>query len=1219
MEEEATKIMSAYCSGNYSAVEDAFKRMDKDLFKHAVRRARELGNSAFTNGKYEEAIKYYNEALAGEEASQKHSLLSNRSACYFLLGDNEKALEDARTCIQLKREWPKGWFRAGRVLFAIGKYSGAVSAFTMAKRHEVDAMKLRELDLWIDKSEKLAHKAKLVARVTTEYSRFDGIEDPDDELAQALSADVDTGGCPIEFSEQLSEKQKRQLEMLLTGKADVSSFSEKRTRTLSFCPSMIFSELPNFSNVLRESARSKCSNKDEKSGTRLRERTDEETKKQRLRLEAPVALCRYLQLTTELREPRKLAGMLNTVELSAFTDGLSAVLENVLSNKQISCNSWLFLGTGTSEVAKQMVHRNGVSALVNVVRQRIEGVECADDASDPLDHVTKDMSKKAEVLVIDLSMLDEALLGRRLIPQVRFARKNLCQPDVAVYPSRATVFVEAFSVTLPPTKTGYQWGAVETAVRWNPYAEPTALRVTQVPCPTGPPSSFCPVHNGDVAVPLSDPHPVFQFTFDGHLEELDQVAPALASAAFYLFQDLPLHREETIVLPCTGTGVLNAFVVWYKLCARFKKDEAVSHPDDEETLVLDGTPHSTSVPPCCRSRQNELNGSACSRRPAWRHAVFWIDPVTVEEGQVLTVKASHTSSRLRFKLVSPRESPKRTQQFAIARYHLDLLRDPELLGHLEAGLARVARTQLDKIRKRMQRYEQLAGSSKAEDLPVPPCLSILCAGAAPAPLPFLAGHAAADEIVRSEGCSAGAWQQHHKRIQRYHVTVVDPWTGNIRACRRVASDNRELLLEQCLAPTVPMVADTKWRPVSDLIARENRSGKQRASLQDKREQSNCNTIKERSCESAAPRLVIPEEPGTTKEGHDALLKAKVKERFSFLEKDVRQLKPPRGEEDAAALLALGELYQLPPGSDIKAHLERIDEADPEEAELCRLTSPALMCVLGLFDYGCLGEGALPLSKFIAKVLMNKREGVFVPRRARIFAVLVEIGKASVGGVDAETWRTYRYVPDYGGVDLDEEAFVPLGDPFEAWEFDFSENTLADQASPLFARATKELTVNITHTGELNAVVFWFELEVDELLTISTAPNALVSRIGSTFHKMDSSGKRVESKTQSLAHGSQNSSAHTTYHTKAWKQACQMLAPVEVVKGQKVSVGTAHDSTKILFRVTADQEQNERSRPLSDPSWVNMAERHQQLSNTWMKVLCNSSGDNDDSFVSQVSF
>nr|CEL69464.1 TPA: tetratricopeptide repeat-containing protein [Neospora caninum Liverpool] len=1020
MEEEATKIMSAYCSGNYGAVEEALKRMDKDLFKHAVGRFLSTRRwllctdvvairlwLCVSNGKYKEAIKYYNEALAGEEASEKHSLLSNRSACYFLLGDNEKALDDARTCIQLRRDWPKGWFRAGRVLFATGKYSGAVSAFTVAKRHEVDAMKLRELDLWIEKSEKLAHKAKLVARVTTEYSRFDGIEDPDEELDPALSADADTGGCPIEFSEQLSEKQRRQLEMFLTGKNEVSSSSERRPRLVSFCPSIIFSEIPNFVDVLRESSHGTCSGKKDKPGTRLVGRMDDETKKRKLLAEAPVALCRYLQLTTELREPRKLADMLNTVQLSTFTEGLSEMLQNLLSSEETY-----------SEVAKQMLHRNGVSNVVNVVRQRIEGMECADDTSDPLDHVTKDMSHKAQVLVIDHSMLDEALLGRRLIPQVRFARKHLCRHDVVVYPSRATVFVEAFSVTLPPTTTGYQWGAVEAAVRWNPYAEPTALQVDQFPRPDGSRSSPYPVHNGDVALPLSDPHPVFHFTFDGRIEELDQ--------------DLPLHREGNIVLPCTEAGVLNAFVVWYQLTSRHKKDGAVSDKDRVQSVVLDGAPYSSSVSAGRRPLQNDLNGSACSMGAAWRQAVFWIDPVTVEKGQVLTVQASHTSSRLRFKLISPCESPRRVQQIAIARYHLDLLRDPQLLDRL----ARVARTQLEKIKKRMKRYEQLAWSSKAEDLPEPPSLSILCVGAAPAPLPFLAGHAAAGEIVRAEGCSANAWQQQPNRLPRYHVTVVDPWSGSIRTCRKVASENHQLLLEQCLAPTLPVVTDTKWRPVSDLNVGEDHSGEQQPSLGEKREPSSCNSLEEQVCRSSSPGCVPPEEAGTTKEGHGPLLKAKVKERFSFVEKDVRQLKPPRGEEDAVALLALGELYQLPPGSDIKAQLDRYDEADAEGAESCRLASSALMCVLGLFDYGCLGEGALPLSKFIAKVLMNKRQGVFVPRRAKVFAVLVELGKASVGDADVEVWRTYRYMPDYGGVDLDEETFVPLGDPFEAWDFDF---------------------------------------------------------------------------------------------------------------------------------------------------------------------------------------
>lgn len=56
---------------------------------------------------YKEAIQYYNEALAGEEPSKKHLLVSNRSACHFQLKDYDKALEDARLCIQLKQDWAK--------------------------------------------------------------------------------------------------------------------------------------------------------------------------------------------------------------------------------------------------------------------------------------------------------------------------------------------------------------------------------------------------------------------------------------------------------------------------------------------------------------------------------------------------------------------------------------------------------------------------------------------------------------------------------------------------------------------------------------------------------------------------------------------------------------------------------------------------------------------------------------------------------------------------------------------------------------------------------------------------------------------------------------------------------------------------------------------------------------------------------------------------------
>ncbi|PFH37088.1 tetratricopeptide repeat-containing protein [Besnoitia besnoiti] len=1203
MEEEATKIMADYASGRYGAVEEAFKRMDKDMFRYAVRRARELGNSAFTNGKYNEAIKYYNEALAGEEASEKHTLLSNRSACHFLLGDNEKALDDARTSIQLKRDWPKGWFRAGRVLFATGKYSGAVSAFTMAKRHETDTVKLKELDLWIDKAEKLAHKAKLVARVTTEYSRFEGIEDPDDQLVRAISDESENGGCPIEFSDQLSEKQRRQLEMLLTGKSENRAASERPSRSLSFPPSLIFSESPNFLEVLRASEDTKRAPGKAKLEARPGGPLDEETKKRRLAVEAPVALCRYLQLTTELREPRKLADVLNTDQLSTFTEGLSARIDGLLSRPGSCSKCWLFMGTGTSEAARQMLQRNGVAGLVNVVRQRVERLECATEASDPLDCVTKDMSQRADLLVIDTSMLEEGLLGRRVVPQIRFARKNLCIPNAAVYPSSAAVVVQAFSLALPSTSAGYRWSAVEEAARWNPYAEPMAIRVAEPHCRDDSTGRLVPCANGDVAVPLSDPQPVFHFCFDGPLETIDE--------------DLPLSKTKNISMDCTGGGVLNAFVVWYQLKARRSETEAVSDDDGGQYIVLDGTPASVDAPASQLARNENLPGAVSANGTSWRHAVFWLDPVSVEKGQVLNVEASHTSSRLRFKLIVPCESPSRPRQVAVARYHLDLLRDPCLLEHLETGLARVAKAQLERIRMRMKRYEQLAGSSKAEDLPPMPRLSILCTGAAPAPLPFLAGHAAAKEIVKVEGCSASTWKQHQNKLQRYHITVVDPWAGNLRTCKKVAYENCQLLLEQCLAPSLRIVQETKWKPVSELNGENERPESCPSLAQTQCARSRCSSPERHCCASGASRSQLTESPVSGDARHDALLKARVKERFSFLEKDVRQLKPPRGEEDAVALLALGELYRLPPGSDIKAQLDQVDEADPQAAEECRLASPACMCVLGLFDYGCLGEGVLPLSKFIAKVLMDKRHGVFVPRRARVFAVLVELGKASIRGVNVETWRTYRYTPDYGGVDLDEETFIPLCAPFEAWDFDLRENVLADQASPMFAKTTKELEVKVSEAGELNAVVFWFELEIDEHLTISTAPHSVARDCELLTDELDAS-ERLESGTRSMASGLQNTPPHTFYRTKAWRQACQMLSPAKVLAGQVLTVGTAHDSTKILFRVSADHEQNENSRPLSDPAWVSLAERHQEMSSTWMKVLSNGGSDDEGSCVAQIA-
>eukprot|EP00854_Cymbomonas_tetramitiformis_P004039 gene4039-5013_t len=80
--------------------------------------AAKLGNAAFRESAYPEAIKHYSVAI--RETPSSYILYSNRSASYFELGQYEKALEDAVKCTELKPVWIKGLFRQGNALAALG-------------------------------------------------------------------------------------------------------------------------------------------------------------------------------------------------------------------------------------------------------------------------------------------------------------------------------------------------------------------------------------------------------------------------------------------------------------------------------------------------------------------------------------------------------------------------------------------------------------------------------------------------------------------------------------------------------------------------------------------------------------------------------------------------------------------------------------------------------------------------------------------------------------------------------------------------------------------------------------------------------------------------------------------------------------------------------------------------------------------------------------------
>lgn len=88
---------------------------------------KERGNAALQEGKFDEAIKCYTEAIALDGTN--HVLYSNRSAAYAKAEKYEQALEDAEKTVTLKPDWGKGYSRKGSALAYLGRYDESISIY----------------------------------------------------------------------------------------------------------------------------------------------------------------------------------------------------------------------------------------------------------------------------------------------------------------------------------------------------------------------------------------------------------------------------------------------------------------------------------------------------------------------------------------------------------------------------------------------------------------------------------------------------------------------------------------------------------------------------------------------------------------------------------------------------------------------------------------------------------------------------------------------------------------------------------------------------------------------------------------------------------------------------------------------------------------------------------------------------------------------------------
>ena len=96
--------------------------------KHLAEKMKDEGNQRYKLKDYEGALSKYNEAI--ELFPKSAAFYSNRSACYLMLQDPRKAMEDALTSTNLDQTFEKGWARLARCSIIVGDTATARQALS---------------------------------------------------------------------------------------------------------------------------------------------------------------------------------------------------------------------------------------------------------------------------------------------------------------------------------------------------------------------------------------------------------------------------------------------------------------------------------------------------------------------------------------------------------------------------------------------------------------------------------------------------------------------------------------------------------------------------------------------------------------------------------------------------------------------------------------------------------------------------------------------------------------------------------------------------------------------------------------------------------------------------------------------------------------------------------------------------------------------------------
>ncbi len=159
-----------------------------------------------------------------------------------------------------------------------------------------------------------------------------------------------------------------------------------------------------------------------------------------------------------------------------------------------------------------------------------------------------------------------------------------------------------------------------------------------------------------------------------------------------------------------------------------------------------------------------------------------------------------------------------------------------------------------------------------------------------------------------------------------------------------------------------------------------------------------------------------------------------------------------------------------------------------------MAEPADIVVAELLDVGVVGEGMLPTLRHALQCLARPGATV-IPAAATVWAVPIEIPHLravnpvrGIAGFDLSAFDRFRGVGDYQSVRLELEPHRALAPAVRALALDFRH--------PLPGRpSASEVTVTAATAGMIHAIAFWFDLHVDDDITVSNRPGGELSHWG----------------------------------------------------------------------------------------------------------------------------